>query len=265
MVSTGDKQAMEWVDKLMALGMTEYESRVYLALLSEHPATGYQLGKAAGIPRSMVYEALGRLEVRGAVLKTQEEKAALYRPVAPDTLLNRYAQEMQERIVSLRAGLLPLYTRHDDGKLWNFRGRKDALAYAVKLINEARHELMLVLTSEDVEELRDVLTAAHEQGVKLGVILTGESDFSLGQVVRHPQRETELHRMQETLIVVADEREFLIASGHTNTSATMTTNANMVLIARQFIWMELFAQRIFARLGDNLLALLDPEDRQVLH
>jgi len=28
--------------------------------------------------------------------------------------------------------------------------------------------------------------------------------------------------------------------------------------------MELFAQRIFARLGDDLLARLDPEDRRVL-
>jgi Cd2+/Zn2+-exporting ATPase len=109
-----------------------------------------------------------------------------------------------------------------------------------------------------------MLASAHERGVSLGVILTGQTDFHLGQVVRHPERETELHRMQETLIVVADEREFLIASGHTVTSATVTTNANMVLIARQFIWMELFAQRIFARLGDDLLDMLDPEDRRTL-
>jgi Cd2+/Zn2+-exporting ATPase len=256
---------MQLVEQLMALGMTEYESRVYLALLSEHPTTGYQLGKAAGIPRSMVYEALGRLEVRGAVLKTQEEKAALYRPVAPDTLLERYEQEHRQRITELRTGLLPLYNRHDVGKLWNFRGRRDALSYAARMINEASAELMLVLTDADVEALHEPLVRAHERGVNLGVILTEEADFNLGQVVRHPKRETELHRMKETLIVVADEQEFLIASGHTNTDATVTTNANMVLIARQFVWMELFAQRIFARLGDHLLDLLDPTDRQVLH
>lgn len=254
----------EWIDQLVALGMTEYEARVYLALLQENPATGYQLGKAAGIPRSMVYEALGRLEVRGAVLKSKEEKATYYRPVDPDRLLDRYAQEHRTRITNLRSGLVPLYNQQDEGKLWNFRGRRDTLIYAAELIVGATQELMLVLTDSDVEELRDVLTEAHERGVQLGVILTGEATFGPGQVVRHPRTETELHRMQETLIVVADEREFLIASGHTNTSATVTTNANMVLIARQFIWMELFAQRIFACLGEELLQLLDPEDRQVL-
>lgn len=248
----------------MALGMTEYEAKVYLALLQEHPATGYQLGKAAGIPRSMVYEALGRLETRGAVLKSKEEKATYYRPIDPDTLLDRYEQEYQMRVVNLRSGLVPLYQQQDEGKLWNFRGRRDTLIYAAEMIARASQELMLVLTDADVAELGDLLTDAYERGVSLGVILTGQASFSLGQVVRHPPTETALHRMQETLIVVADESEFLIASGHTTTSATVTTNANMVLIARQFIWMELFAQRIFARLGDNLLELLEPEDRRVL-
>lgn len=255
---------MDLIDQLIALGFTEYESKVYLALLREHPATGYQLSKVAGIPRSMVYEALGRLEARGAVLKTFEDKATLYRPVSPDTLLDRYEQESHTRIAELRAGLGPLYRKQDEGRLWNFSGRKEALQYAAEIIAGAVQELMLVLSDADVDELRDLLAGAAERGVVLGVILTGHAQFAVGQVVRHPKRETEMHRMQETLMVVADEQEFLIASGHATTLATVTTNANMVLIARQFIWMELFAQRIFARLGDDLMERLDPEDRQVL-
>jgi Cd2+/Zn2+-exporting ATPase len=154
--------------------------------------------------------------------------------------------------------LVPL-SLHDALPIW-----KEALRYAAELIAGAQHELMLVLSDADVAELRDLLLAAAERGVHLGVILTGQAPFDVGQVVRHPRRETELHRMEETLVVVADEREFLIASDHANTAATVTTNSNMVLIARQFIWMELFAQRIFARLGGDLLARLDPADRQVL-
>jgi Cd2+/Zn2+-exporting ATPase len=37
----------------------------------------------------------------------------------------------------------------------------------------------------------------------------------------------------------------------------------MVLIARQFVWMELFTQRVYARLGPKLLAQLDPDDRRI--
>lgn len=253
------------LEQLTALGMTEYEAKVYLALLAENPATGYQVSKTAGVPRSMVYEALGRLEARGAVLKSAEEKATLYRPVHPEMLLDRYERQARDLTSHLRAALVPLYQQEATGRLWNFSGRREALAYAADLIDEAKIELMLVLTDADVSALRLHVEAAHARGVALGVILTGDLPFEVGQVVRHPKRETALHRMQETLIVVADEAEFLISSGHQLTAATVTTNVNMVLIARQFIWMELFAQRIFARLGDDLLHKLDPDDQQVLH
>ncbi len=256
---------MDLIAQLAALGFTDYEAKVYIALLRENPATGYQISKASGVPRSMVYEALGRLEARGAALRTSEDRVSLYRPIAPDTMLDRYEREMSDSISSLRVNLTPLYNRQDEGRLWNFGGRNEALNYASEMIANAQYELMLVLTDLDVVALRSGLVGAHERGVELGVMLTGQANFDLGQVIRHPPRETELHRMQETLIVVVDEHEFLIASGHTTTNATVTTNANMVMIARQFIWMELFAQRIFARLGDDLLAVLNPEDRQVIH
>ena len=46
-------------------------------------------------------------------------------------------------------------------------------------------------------------------------------------------------------------------------AATITTNHNLVLIARQFVWMEMFAQRVYARLGPDLLDRLDEEDRRI--
>ena len=44
--------------------------------------------------------------------------------------------------------------------------------------------------------------------------------------------------------------------------ATITRNAHLVGIARQFVWMEFFTQRIYDRLGSELLEKLDPQDRQ---
>jgi Cd2+/Zn2+-exporting ATPase len=38
----------------------------------------------------------------------------------------------------------------------------------------------------------------------------------------------------------------------------------MVQIGRQFVWMELFAHRIFSQLGEDVLKHLPPEDRSVL-
>ncbi|MFN2242433.1 MAG: hypothetical protein ACK2U2_09110, partial [Anaerolineae bacterium] len=84
-----------------------------------------------------------------------------------------------------------------------------------------------------------------------------------GRVARHAPLESELQELTDTLMVVADGQEVLIARTDAETQATITRNANLVLIARQFIWMELFAQRIHARLGADLLARLDPTDRAI--
>jgi hypothetical protein len=46
--------------------------------------------------------------------------------------------------------------------------------------------------------------------------------------------------------------------------ATITRNKNLVLITRQFIWMELFTQRINERLTPAMLDLLDETDQRIL-
>ncbi len=64
---------MDLLGALNKTGFTEYEAKVYLALLDDNPATGYQISKTSNIPRSMVYETLSRL----AVLEAVEERAIL--------------------------------------------------------------------------------------------------------------------------------------------------------------------------------------------
>ena len=256
---------MDQLTDLTAIGFTEYEAKVYLALLKEHPTTGYQLSKLAGIPRSMVYEALGRLDVRGAVLKTEEAKATLYRPMPPDALLARLTDEHRRRMDVLRVGLNTLYTARDEGHLWTFTGEDSVLSYAQDMITHAASETMLVLTDANLLRLRDMILQAHERGVSVGALLTGEENLPVGQIAYHPPRESQLHKLADSLIVVVDEQEVLIASSTlTSYTATVTTNTNMVQIGRQFVWMELFAHRVFSQLGPDALERLNPEDRSVL-
>src|SRR6478609_11611426 len=54
------------VNALLALGFSLNESRAYGALLQGSPATGYEVGVRAQIPRSAVYGVLRRLVNAGA-------------------------------------------------------------------------------------------------------------------------------------------------------------------------------------------------------
>lgn len=256
---------MEMLQKLAQIGFTEYEAKVYLALLALNPATGYQLSKESGVPRSMVYEALKRLHARGAALETVEGRATLYRPLPPDLLLDQHTAEYDRLVGELRDDLGELLESTVDDRVWTINGRSTTIAYARQLIQDTQKELFLVLTDEDLAELYGDIGAACARGVAANTLLTGEGQLDCGRVAYHPPLESELQELTTTLLVVADDRETLIASTRSRqeTTATVTQNTDLVVIARQFVWMELFTQRIYARLGSDLLERLEPEDRQI--
>lgn len=256
---------MDLLDQLAQIGFTEYEAKVYLALLAENPATGYQTSKRSGVPRSMVYETLSRLHRQGLVLEAVEGRATLYRPLPPQTFLDQHQSEHERLVTSLRVGLEELYKQVADDRIWSIRGRNAALTYASQLIQRANSAVFLVLTDNDLRLLRDDILAACERGLETNVLLTGKENLDCGRVAHHPPLESELQGLTGMLLVAVENGEALIAStgAQHEMRATVTRNPDLVFIARQFVWMELFTQRIYARLGPELLNKLDEDDRQI--
>lgn len=251
------------MSNLTRIGFTEYEAKVYLALLSLNPATGYQLSKKSGVPRSMVYETLGRLAGRGAVLETFEGRATLYRPLPPDVLLDRYEEDQQRMLAGLRSGMQKIYQSPDEEKVWSISGHRAVFSYATQMIRKAQRDIYAVLNDQAIFALEAELAAIDQRGIDINALLTGESSLAFGQVAFHPPLESELQQLTDTLVIVTDNQRALIASTKQETVATVTSNRNLVLMARQFVWMELFAQRIYTKLGPDFVQQLDHEDQRL--
>lgn len=254
---------MSTLKVLNQVGFTEYEAKVYLALLRKHPASGYQLSKASGVPRSMVYETLSRLSSRGAVLASEGEKSTLYRPLPPEVLLRSLDAEHREHMQVLSSGLAAAYSARSEERLWTISGSAAVLAYAGELIAAAEHEVLIVLPDEALSVLTPVLQDAHTRGVRIRTLLTGESALDFGEVAYHPPLESELQELTHTLVLVVDDAQSMISDMGVEFTATVTNNRYMVAIARQFIWMEMFTQRVYAQLDEELLSRLSAEDRAV--
>jgi len=82
---------------LKKLGFTEYEAKVYLALLSKHPATAYTISKASGVPHSRVYDIARRLIKKGLQFYTERIRMHFHR--YPRKNLSRNLKKV--RIVTL--------------------------------------------------------------------------------------------------------------------------------------------------------------------
>ncbi|HSR49110.1 MAG TPA: helix-turn-helix domain-containing protein [Anaerolineales bacterium] len=249
---------------LQKLGFAEYEARVYLALLAHNPATGYQIGVRAGVPRSMVYEALGRLEARGAVLRSGDRRATRYRPVPPEAFLDRLAREQEGRLSTLRQDLVFRYQKPDDDRLWTGRGLDLIDSLASQIIDTASSELLSVIGDDELSRFGLALRRACQRNVRLGTVVAGQSDAPCGFSVRHPPVESELQQLDRLLLIVRDAEEVLIADLRSEGTATLTTNSHMVHIAAQFVWMELLTQRLVSSGAPDPLASLSDRDRREL-
>ena len=57
---------MDYMEQMMAFGLTRQEAVVYWTLLTEGPLTGYEVAKSTGISRSNGYTSLANLVEKGA-------------------------------------------------------------------------------------------------------------------------------------------------------------------------------------------------------
>jgi sugar-specific transcriptional regulator TrmB len=129
-------------DSITLLGLTEYEARVYRAMLSDHPATAYRLGKLSGVPLSRVYEVTAHLVEKGAATLIPGEPAR-YAPVPPDVLIQTAQNRVISAFSSLHAELSSLYQPvGSDGSGW-IRGEKLVFARLLSLMQNAKTELLL--------------------------------------------------------------------------------------------------------------------------
>src|SRR5215208_3142259 len=90
----------EAVRHLLALGLSDYEARLYVALIAHGPLTGYEVSKRSGVPRPNAYAALQRLEQRGAVSPLATTRGARYAAHPPADVLDRRSEEHTSELQS---------------------------------------------------------------------------------------------------------------------------------------------------------------------
>lgn len=260
----GDARGNKAFEVLSALGFTEYEAKTYISLLRNSPATGYQIAKDAGIPRSMVYEALGRLANRGAVMSLPLGDTTRYAPVPVGVLLDNMRHNYEDALDEAQEVLSREELKTPLEQVWNIDGRDAVMVRAREMIRTCAKE---VLVSADDSALVDLLSAlddAHKRGVKVRLLLYGEAEISFGEVIRHPRSESDLQKTGQSLVIVTDSSQCLIGGTGSGDTCIWTGNRHVVFIARQFIWQEVFTQRALERLGQEVIGILSEEERKAI-
>ena len=254
------------VDRLVQIGFSEYEAKAYVALLRESPVTGYQLSKTSHVPRSMIYEVLGKLTARGAAMKLRKGDSTQYAPIPADEFLDQLRHEHEILTSSLKEDLATLASPTDMEYVWNIEGHDNIMAKATKMIDQAKSRVYLAIVPSMCQELRSALEKACERGVSVRLYTTSEVEMAgCRVVVAHVAEEILGQARGLGLILVIDGEEVLIGEWLTATQAraSWTSSHLLVFIAEHHLRTDLYLPEILALLGDQALDIIQEEDRDL--
>jgi Cd2+/Zn2+-exporting ATPase len=254
------------VDKLCKIGFSEYEAKAYIALLRENPITGYQLAKLSGVPRSMIYEVLGKLTARGAAMTLRKEGSTQYAPVQAAEFFDQLQREHEELVTSLKDDLIALDSASDLEYVWNIEGHENIMAKVEEMIDQADRRIYLSLMPATFPAIRSALERAIQRGVQVVVYSTGELDLPGGQVVVTPMPEEARERVEGLwLVLVVDGKEVLIGELLTQNRAraSWTGSPLFVFVAEHHLRTDLYLPRVLALLGERAHDLIQEEDQEL--
>ncbi len=92
------------VKKLRKVGLTEYEARAYLGLLSDHLNTATKLSEKTGVPRTKIYSVLETLAFKGWI-KIYSGIPLLFKAVNPQEVFERIKKEYTDFLDSTQTTL----------------------------------------------------------------------------------------------------------------------------------------------------------------
>lgn len=92
------------VKRLQKVGLTEYEARVYLGLLSDHLNTATKLSEKSGVPRTRIYSVLESLAHKGWI-RIYSGIPLLFKAVDPRDVFEKIKKNYDEFLGSIQATL----------------------------------------------------------------------------------------------------------------------------------------------------------------
>jgi sugar-specific transcriptional regulator TrmB len=137
--------------KLIKLGLSEREAKLYLALLEHSDVTANELQILVDIPRTKVHETLRRMVIRELCFERHSGNVKRYSPVDPHTVLSTRKKEMArqiEDIDKLDAALSKVYEKKRNQpvsveSVEVLRSREQIIQRRKSLIEECRNELLV--------------------------------------------------------------------------------------------------------------------------
>ncbi len=220
--------------------LSQYETKAYIALLTNNPVNGSQLSRNSGIPRARIYDVLSSLKTKGMAVEVTE---GLYAPLPEEEVLKRFRARFESEISQLEKKFHQATAKARYDYVWNIYGYDEILSKANDMINAAKFEIYVRLFPAEAEILNADLKKAHSKKVQVKYISMGipASNFNL-QVIHPGFDKIEKELNGRTFDIVVDREEALVGlfENEKEPSTSWAKNHWFVIAARDSLRHDFF-------------------------
>jgi HTH-type transcriptional regulator, sugar sensing transcriptional regulator len=234
--------------QLLSLGLTEYESKAYLAMLQKQSSSASELSKLSGVPRTRIYDILDRLARNGlCVERLGKEKK--YQAVAPEIAMQRLLEHQKAEFIvkekiaaSLSAALKSEFEKGVSNNdpldyIELLRDPKQVSRRVMELVSGAKREILVFVKppfsnpKRELEKQNDESIQAVKRQIEIRAIYefpqaSEEIEWMYSQIERS-SREGEKSRVIDKLplkMVVVDETKVIFAMEDFHKTANRQTS-----------------------------------------
>ena len=207
------------------LGLSEYEAKVYVALIEAGQGKARNLSITSGVPRTKVYSVLRKLIDIGLVVEIPEEPRR-FAPTPPRRALHTYLesfQSMAENLVSVVSSLEESFKKAESeerlqrGEVWVIKGRQEILRKIREMLTKAKHSVDLATNENGMvllyKEFNRLFDELDERSVKVKIVTSNSSNNQhVLSELKYMCKVKQAHFQLPMIYLCTDEKPFLLAN-----------------------------------------------------
>lgn len=174
-----NKISTDLIESLKTMGLTEYEAKVYSALVLFERTEVKKVYEYLNVPKPSVYQSLKSLMDKGLVMRVSS-KPAIYRAVPPKIALRHMLEIHKNAEMNALKELENLEKSNleteDPEIIWTLFGENNVEHSIEELISKAQNSIKLVLPAEYL----DFLSFASGKDLKIELLIFGDDKTIAG-------------------------------------------------------------------------------------
>ncbi|MBN1156238.1 TrmB family transcriptional regulator [Candidatus Woesearchaeota archaeon] len=152
------------LEDFKTIGLSEYESKVYLALLINGPMSGNETHRASGVPHGKTYNTLEKLQERGLV-NILTERPKVFKAVDPSIVIEDMLEKKLHKFQELHKNLPSKLESMKRTKL-----KEEPISEKIQFVCEESHAMFNRLYRTAKKSLRRIYTCEEQHYERVRII-----------------------------------------------------------------------------------------------